>query len=130
MLRVGDRIKLKNYPSNYNLEGLEGTIAYIDYSFGTNHYECDMSNGQRMHLLDHQIEALPSIGIQGNSGQKTEIPTGITTLEGAIRHEMKQKRKKWDSLAESWLKEGRCPQCGELGHYHLSTPICKKHGPY
>ncbi len=34
------------------------------------------------------------------------------------------------SLAEEWKKEGKCPQCGELGHYHHCVPVCKTHGPY
>lgn len=26
--------------------------------------------------------------------------------------------------------DGACPQCGELGRYRMSVPVCSKHGPY
>lgn len=32
--------------------------------------------------------------------------------------------------ADLCKKEGRCPECGELGRIHLSTMICSIHGPY
>jgi hypothetical protein len=32
--------------------------------------------------------------------------------------------------SEQWQKEGRCPVCGQLGYFHLSTMVCTEHGPY
>jgi hypothetical protein len=29
-----------------------------------------------------------------------------------------------------WFKEGRCPQCGELGPFVQGAPVCSLHGPY
>ena len=29
-----------------------------------------------------------------------------------------------------WKEEGRCPQCGELGHIHNFAMVCSEHGPY
>ncbi len=40
------------------------------------------------------------------------------------------KPRKLDAWGEQWRSEGRCPDCGELGHVHLSTFICSKHGAY
>jgi hypothetical protein len=34
------------------------------------------------------------------------------------------------SEAEQWKKEGRCPQCGELGHFSHFAYVCSKHGTY
>lgn len=31
---------------------------------------------------------------------------------------------------DQWKKEGKCPQCGELGHFVRLQPVCSKHGPY
>lgn len=31
---------------------------------------------------------------------------------------------------EQWLKEGRCPVCGELGRFVNFKPTCSVHGPY
>jgi hypothetical protein len=42
-----------------------------------------------------------------------DYPTGPTTSE-----------------AEQWKKEGRCPQCGELGHFSHFAYVCSKHGTY
>jgi hypothetical protein len=99
-------------------------------AFGSNTlYEIETEIGkQRMELYENQLEAVGEadgrIGIQ----PKTEIPNEILTLEAAIRFEHESKKKKWDSLAQGWREQGRCPQCGEKCFYHLSTPICPKHG--
>jgi hypothetical protein len=34
------------------------------------------------------------------------------------------------SEVEQWKKEGRCPQCGELGHFSHFAYVCSKHGTY
>ena len=34
------------------------------------------------------------------------------------------------SVRELRLKEGKCPECGELGRYHMCQAICSKHGAY
>jgi hypothetical protein len=33
-------------------------------------------------------------------------------------------------MSQDWKREGKCPCCGSLGRYHMSVPICEKHGPY
>lgn len=52
------------------------------------------------------------------------------TLQEAFRVDMEARKPKYYGISAEWLKEGKCPQCGELGRYHLSTPICSRHGPY
>lgn len=34
-----------------------------------------------------------------------------------------------DKIAQ-WVKDGKCPQCGELGKYIGMAPTCSKHGVY
>lgn len=35
------------------------------------------------------------------------------------------------TITEQWRTEGRCPQCGELGHFDRAlSMICKTHGAY
>ena len=33
-------------------------------------------------------------------------------------------------LHRAWLREGRCPLCGELGAFVAMGAVCSKHGPY
>jgi hypothetical protein len=32
--------------------------------------------------------------------------------------------------SDQWKKDGKCPQCGELGPYVHCQATCSKHGPY
>lgn len=34
-----------------------------------------------------------------------------------------------DQVAQ-WKRDGRCPECGELGHFSHFALVCSKHGPY
>lgn len=34
------------------------------------------------------------------------------------------------SSAATWKKEGKCPECGELGRFSHFSYLCSKHGPY
>lgn len=52
------------------------------------------------------------------------------TIKEAFQMTMAAKQADLGQLAKDYLKEGRCPHCGELGRYHLSVPICSLHGPY
>ena len=41
----------------------------------------------------------------------------------------------WVNVAKSrkiqqWIKEGRCPTCGELGQFVNMNPVCSTHGTY
>ena len=38
--------------------------------------------------------------------------------------------KPYISQGEIWKKEGKCPSCGELGHFSQFQYVCSKHGPY
>ena len=48
-------------------------------------------------------------------------------------YEYEQSSKNADEVVakkKKWRKEGRCPECGELGRFINCVPVCSTHGPY
>jgi hypothetical protein len=57
-------------------------------------------------------------------------PQVITTLKEARMQELQDQKRNLTGQAAAWQREGRCPDCGELGRFHISQAICSKHGSY
>lgn len=65
--------------------------------------------------------------------QSTFIPAKaipIVTIQDAIRLELEMKKPRYIGTPAEWYAQGKCPQCGELGRYHISATVCSKHGVY
>lgn len=74
------------------------------------------------HIYEEQKPALP---------QYEPLPRPeMVTMRDAFLFEIESARPRHTGQAKTWHSEGRCPQCGELGRFHLSAPICSKHGVY
>lgn len=76
-----------------------------------------------------QTDPLDKVTIRGVIGDEPKTRT-VVTIQDAIQLEIENKKPKYIDMAYVWHKEGKCPQCGELGRFHLSAPICSTHGAY
>lgn len=55
----------------------------------------------------------------------------VTTEELLPRGQVnKDAEAPYTNQGELWKKEGKCPQCGELGGFLNFYPTCSKHGAY
>ena len=61
-------------------------------------------------------------GSRGN-GKTKRIVTEVSELSPEENEQRSEERRRW-------FREGRCPQCGELGAFVAGAPVCSTHGPY
>jgi hypothetical protein len=88
-------------------------------------------------VIEHYLGPLPELKHAANlfeaqqprTGEKDE-PAEPSEYERLRDFFFPRKPQPADLIGEQRLKEGRCPVCGELGYFHLSTMVCTEHGPY
>jgi hypothetical protein len=136
----------------------KGTVVKVDDRAMRTHVKFDQSGRvigmrtEKLDLLEHETtmralgppkvrdltddELLAQLGLDDEPAPKKKLPRveskpqPILTMRDGFLFEYESKRPKYEGQSLEWHREGRCPQCGELGRYHLSTAICSKHGTY
>lgn len=115
---------------------------YKVFSIEKNCYLLKVVNKETMEICD--INWNPNIGyvdsrstlyqedtsVETSQNEPIKIDLNPVTLQDYFKIDLESKKPRYTGQALAWLKEGRCPHCGEMGRYHLSTAICSKHGPY
>lgn len=98
---------------------------FISFMDNNKYYSLDRNSG----LVKSDLVDLTQDEKQARSVPQFDMPNFIT-LQDAIKFDIDSKKPKLTGIPLEWSKEGRCPQCGEMGRYSLSQAICSKHGAY
>ena len=125
--KVGDTVKIVNAHSPFYQNKIGKVIEYKNKMYFIDYLEEDGKTPSRWNenslaLVEDKPEFIPR--------PKAQMPQNIHTLHDAIKFELESKKPRYEGQAALWFKEGRCPQCGQLGRYSLSVATCSEHGEY
>lgn len=125
--KVGDKVSIINPPGS--LRGQRFIIREI--RSGMCGIDC---NNNMMWYYDHELiledSFVPNEMPASQPKVTTLYPMAPVTLQDAMRSTFTTQASRYHGQPLEWFKQGRCPQCGELGRYSISQAICNKHGSY